>query len=321
MNILWPDIHKSLTKSIATSFERLGYNLILPSEEYSVSNYPPSNFSQFVWATNWNQEKADNFFNTKNIKVLNKQEILDLKPEVIFITNFESQFEILKEIWPVLKDKSKIACYSGNDYWDGAYPLNFIKNYLCADYTGYLLSNKYNLHYLYYKPWVFYDELGFSNPRDGNIVGIYISEYQKNFKKEFDYSLYLKERSPFVDYHYHTKSNRKEILQTLHKSIATQHIKGLEGYGIAIIESMATGNPVFLHRQLSKNKSLLQWSIENKTAFFFDTEEEYINKLKSLIESRDYRYYIQSTTANTIRQIIDNETETEKLKFFIENLR
>ena len=37
--------------------------------------------------------EANNEFKSKNIKVLNKQQILDLKPEIVFITSFESQFE------------------------------------------------------------------------------------------------------------------------------------------------------------------------------------------------------------------------------------
>lgn len=313
-------MHRSLTRSIAQAFDKLNYTLILPSCDYKITHHPPPQFSQFVWATDWTQQKADQFFQTKNVKVLSKNDILDLKPDVIFISNFESQFEIMQDLWPKLKNKSKLACYSGNDYWDGAYPLNTIKNYLCADYTGYLLSNKYKLHYLYYKPWVFYDELIFDGPKDGNTIGIYISDYEKNFKREFDYSLFLKEKTPFINYKYHTRSNRDEILSTLKDSIATQHIKGLEGYGIAIIESMACGNPVFMHRHLSKNKSLQQWSLENKTAFFFDSDEEYISKLKALIESSDYRHYIQHTTARTIRHIIDNEKETENLKLFMEGL-
>lgn len=320
MNILWPDIHKNLTKGISETFNILGHTLILPSSDYKITHRPPQQFSQFVWNEEWTQEKANYFFNKKNVKVLNKEEILDLKPEVIFISNFESQFEILNEIWPHLKDKSKLAFYSGNDYWDGAYPFYIAQNYLCADYTGYLLSNKYKLNYLYYKPWVDYDRCSFDGQTDNNIIGIYISEYEKNFNKEYLYSKEIERLTPEIQYHYHTNSNQEDLTKSLKSSIATQHIKGLEGYGMAIIESMACGKPVFLHRQLSKNKSLLQWSIENTTALFFDSTEEYIAKLKALTESKDYRHFLQNTTANVIRQIINNQKETEKLGQFLNNL-
>jgi glycosyltransferase involved in cell wall biosynthesis len=320
MNIFWPDIHKNLTKGIAEAFHLLNHTLILPSKDYKIKHRAPEQFTQFVWNEEWTQEKAEEFFKHKNIKVLNKEEILDLKPDIIFITSFETQFEILNELWPHLKDKSKLAFYSGNDYWDGAYPFYISQNYLCADYTGYLLSNKYQLNYLYYKPWVDYDRCKFEGPTDTNIVGVYISEYEKNFNKEYLYSKELKKLTPYIEYHYHTNSTKEELTKTLHSSIATQHIKSLEGYGIAIIESMACGKPVFLHRALTQNKSLMQWSIENVTALFFETNGEYIAKLKALMESKDYRHFLQNTTSKVIRQIINNENETKKLSIFLNSL-
>lgn len=321
MNIFWPDIHKNLTKGIAKAVHLLGHTLILPSNEYKITHRPPNQFSQFVWNEEWTQEKASLFFEYKNVKVLNKQEILDLKPEVIFVTSFETQFEILNELWPHLKNESKLAFYSGNDYWEGAYPFYISPNYLCADYVGYILSNKYKLNYLYYKPWVDYDRCKFEGPTDTNIVGIYISEYEKNFNKEYLYSKELEKLTPFIEYHYHTNSTQEELTKTLHSSIATQHIKSLEGYGMAIIESMACGKPVFLHRALAQNKSLMQWSIENVTALFFETNNEYVAKLKALTESKDYRHFLQNTTSNAIRQIINNENETKKLGQFLNNLK
>lgn len=320
MNILWPDIHKNLTKNIAKAFYKLNHTLILPSNEYISKNLPPQQFNQWAWNTTWTQEKADIEFEHKNVKVLNKQEILDLKPEIVFITSFESQFEILNEIWPHLKDNSKLACYSGNDYWDGAYPFYIIKNYLCADYVGFCLANKYKVNHLYYKPWVDYDRCTFDGPTDGNIIGIYISEYEKNFNQEYNMSKSLQQITPEIDYHYHTSSSQEELTKTLKSSIATQHIKHLEGYGIAVIESMACGKPVLMHRQMAKNKSLMNWSIENVTALFFESEYEYIAKLKALYDSKEYRHFLQYTTANVIRQIIDNNAETEKLGHFLNNL-
>lgn len=320
MNILWPDIHLNLTKNIAKALNKLGHTLILPSNEYIPSNFPPKEFNQWIWNTTWTQEKADIEFQHKNVRVLNKDQILDIKPEIVFITSFESQFEILNEIWPHLKEKSKLACYSGNDYWDGAYPFYIIKNYLCADYVGYFLANKYKVNHLYYKPWVDYDRCTFDGPTDGNIVGIYISEYEKNFSQEYKISKSLQEETPYIDYHYHTSSSQEELTKTLKSSIATQHIKHLEGYGISVIESMACGRPVLIHRQMAKNKSLMQWGIENTTALFFESNYEYIAKLKALYESKDYRYYLQNMTASVIRQIIDNDRETEKLGHFLNNL-
>ena len=59
MNILWPDIHKNLTKNIAKALYKLNHTLILPSNEYVPTNLPPKQFNQWAWNTTWTQEKAD----------------------------------------------------------------------------------------------------------------------------------------------------------------------------------------------------------------------------------------------------------------------
>jgi len=320
VNILWPDIHLNLTKNMAKAFNLLGHTIIIPSSDYKITHRPPQQFSQFVWNETWTQEKADKEFSTKNVKILNKQEILDLKPEVVFITNFESQFEILNEIWPILKSNSKLACYSGNDYWDGAYPFYIIKNYLMADYTGFVLAQKYGVNHLYYKPWIDYDQCNFTGTSDNPSIGIYIHSYEKNFPNDYKNYLTLKEHTPFVNYDLHDNSTHQQVIEAQNTNFATLHLKQLEGYGIAVIESMARGRPVFLHREQSRNKSLSQWSIENLTALYFSSFEEYNAKLKAFTESKDYRHYLQVNTASAIRQIINNQKETEKLGHFLNNL-
>ena len=71
---------------------------------------------------------------------------------------------------------------------------------------------------------------------------------------------------------------------------------------------------------MAQNKSLMNWSIENVTALFFESQHEYIAKLKALYDSKEYRHFLQYTTASVIRQIIDNQKETQKLGHFLNNL-
>ena len=83
--------------------------------------------------------------------VVNKEQILDSPPDVIFVTSFENQFEILEELWPTLSQKGvKLVFYSGNDYWPDAYPWYMLSNYLCADQLALNLCQQHNKHFLYY---------------------------------------------------------------------------------------------------------------------------------------------------------------------------
>lgn len=308
---------------MACAFNALGHTMILPSEDYQVTHWPQPPVKSFVWNQSWTQEKAEKEFRTKNVCALNKEEILDIKPEIIFITAYENQFEILNEIWPHLKGKSKLVFYSGNDYWDGAYPWYQVKNYLCADNLAKNLCQKYGVNHLYYRPWVDYDYFTYSGVSNVNAVGTYICNYQGNFPKEFEFYKQLTEKlaaKSGTNFILHEKSSREEVKTGLDNSLASLHIKGLEGYGYAIIESMACGRPVFLHRQLAQNKSYLNWSLENETCFYFESLEEISAKLAALLACPEYRNFIQWSTANRIRQLIDNKEQTDKLAKFLNNL-
>ena len=96
MNIVFPDIHLNLTKNMARAFKALGHTLILPSSEYNVTHRPP--WQEWVFNQSHTPESVERDFPTDNVKALDKEQILDLKPEVIICTAVEPQFEILNEL-------------------------------------------------------------------------------------------------------------------------------------------------------------------------------------------------------------------------------
>ena len=322
MKILWPDIHVTLTKSMGSALNSLNYELQIPSDEYEVKHFPKPPVSQFVWNTSWSQNKIDKEFPTKNVKAVNKEEILDCPPDVIFVTAFENQFEILEELWPTLKQKgTKLAFYSGNDYWPEAYPWYSLENYLCADQLAFRLCRHHNKHFLYYCPWIDYDQFSFTGVSDGNKFGSYIAEYKENFPKEYEFVTGLSSKFDFIDLEVHSHSTKEETSECMSNSIATLHVKHLEGYGFAIIESMARGRPVILHKKFAQNKSYVQWAIENVTALYFETEEDIRAKMKSIIECQEYRYWLQTICSQAIRSLVNNEEQTENLKKFLNDLK
>lgn len=308
---------------MACAFDALGHQVVIPSSDYKVTHWPQPPVKPFVWNQSWTQEKINAEFRTKNVLALNKEQILDLKPEIVFITAFENQFEILNEIWPHLKHKSKLVFYSGNDYWDSAYPWFLIKNYLCADNLAKSLCERHGVNHLYYRPWVDYAHYTYQGVSDANALGTYICGYQGNFPKEYEFYQQITKNltAKFgTAFNLHESSTKEQIKDSLVNSVASLHIKGLEGFGYAIIESMACGRPVFLHRQLAKNKSYLNWAFENDTCFYFESLEEITAKLGALLACAEYRNWIQSNTAHRIRQLINNEEQTAKLGKFLGNL-
>ena len=302
------------------AFSKLGHNMMLPSKEYNITKYPPQ---KWIWNDSHDENSIEKHKLPKGTIFVNKEELFDLKPEVIFVTAFENQFEVLEEIWPKAKEwGAKLVFYSGNDYWETAYPWNIIQNYLPADRLGAQLSEMHKVHYIHYRPWVDYEMFSFEGPSNSNIVGSYICDYKNNFPEDFEiYNQIKSGTSNYIKYELCENNTKEETAEVMKNSVFTLHVKRLEGYGFAIIESMARGRPVFFFDPLTADKSYLQWSVLGETAFSFTNSQSYLDQTKKIIEDSEYRHGVQERCASTIRRIINNEEHNEKLKTFLENLR
>ena len=105
------------------------------------------------------------------------------------------------------------------------------------------------------------------------------------------------------------------------KALAEILLKQAEGFGYAIIESMACGRPVFLYRKFAKGKRYLGWSEEGRTAFFFGSQDEFDQKMRHWVEDAEFRHGVQADCAARIRELISNEDQAEILGSFLHNLR
>lgn len=320
MKIFFPDIHVHLTRNMAKAFRQMGATVILPSKNYRPKFRPKPPVNDFVWNESYTTKKAKEEFGD-NVLVLSKDEIIEEKPDILFITAYENQEEVIKELYNPLKSFSKLVAYSGNDYWDGAYDFSVIKNYLCADYTGYTLAKKYNVNHLYYRPYVNYDFFKYQGVSDSNLFGSYINQYQKLFTQEFDFCKNIFASCNQLSHRLCDSRPLDFVINTLRESIATIHIKRIEGYGYSIIESMAAGRPVFLHRQLAENKSYKNWAIEGLTAYYFNDAQEFENKALAFYENQEFRHSQQEACAKAIRKMINNDEQFSNLKNFLNNLK
>lgn len=303
---------------MSEAFHGLNVQMAIPSKDYQVTHWPETR--RWVWGEQWDSKHVKKHLKFNNALTLNKQEILDWKPDSIIITCYESTFEVLYELLPKLPKTTKIAFFSGNNYPDWIYPWYLIKNYLAADLPSHNLCKKHNIaNCLLYRPFVDYDKFKY-NPTSSMAVGSYICDFEKNFPDYYKFSRQLEAQVPEIKHNFHTKSTRDEVWESMNNSIATSHIK-VDGYGYSIIQSMAVGRPVFVHRDLAKQCSYQNWCIEGETAFYISSPAEYRAKLKALIDSKDYRDFVHWNCAQKIREYIDNCAETERLGKFLENLQ
>lgn len=320
MKIFFPDIHITLTRNFGKALEELGHDLVIPSKDYKVSQYPPQ---KWIWNESHDEESIREHRFGRNTILVNNEQLREEKPDVIFVSAYENQFEVINVIWEEAKNwGAKLAFYSGNDYWPTAYPWDIIKNYLPADNLAATICKEKGVHHLHYRPWVDYNMFSFEGASESNKVGTYICDYENNFAEDFKiYNSIRKHTSSFIEYILCEKSTKQETADIMNESAFTLHVKRLEGYGFAIIESMARGRPVFFFDPLTADKSYLQWSELGTTAFSFNNGQSYEDQAKKILNDEEYRYKVQEDCAKRIRTLVDNEEQNGKLKKFLENLR
>ena len=318
MKIFFPDIHITLTKNLSLSLQELGHQIVIPSKNYQVKYFPPQNW---VWNNSHDTKSIQKYGLASNTLFVSKQELLELKPEVIFVSAFENQFEVINSIWPeAQKWGAKLAFYSGNDYWETAYPWDIIKNYMPSDQLGAHLCEKHKKHYFHYRPWIDYKMFSFKGVSDNKKIGTYICDYKNNFPQDFDcYQQVLKKHD--AEYILCEKETKQKTADIMNETSCTLHIKRLEGYGFAIIESMARGRPVFFWEPQVTGKSYLSWLKKGVTGFIFKNLEDYLKRQSLFQTDKDFRHEVQINCAKEIRKIINNEEQNLKLNNFLHNLK
>ena len=321
MRIFFPDIHYALTNYFAKACEKLGHEILVPSKDWKVSFYPKPPVNHFVWNELLDEKILLEKKYNKNIRAISKEEFFDIKPEIVFVTAYENQFEVLNELWSKQNWDAKLCFYSGNDYWKGAYPLEYLKNYLAADLTGINIAQENKINYLKYVPFFDEEEYKFSEINDSNKFVTAVGEYQKLFTNDFLLYLELQYSSPWISYDLHTKSSHDQILDAIKASSASLHIKRLEGFGLFLSESIIGGRPVFLPRGQAFGKRYQEFLIEGVSAIYFDSKEEYLAKSKEFINNREYKFSLQKSTAKFAKNYFDNEKNLIELNQFLNNLK
>ena len=341
MKIFWPDHHFTVVDGLAKTLQILGHQMIMPSKDYEISLRP--RHTDFVWNEGWDDEKVKERIGLDNVIVGSKERILDEKPDILFVSCFENQFEVIEHLWGPLKHSgTKLAFFSANDYWDTAYPwrnvdergIPIVQNYVAADRLAVALCNSHGTpNWIDYRPWIDYDKFKYEGTNDSNRVGSYINEYQSNFPQAYSIYDYITKEEGFKDFDFFQcdDKSRDEVVSEMNNSFCSLHLKNLEGYGYSIIESMAMGRPVFLYRAFAGDKSYRDWAIEGETCFFFGnpvdpnfTDEGYdelMFKLKKLHEDESFRHETQRKCSESIRQLVNNEEQTENFRLFLENIQ
>lgn len=320
MKIFFNDMHNSIVKSFAEAFNCMGFELYLAGKTFDASNASTPTIS---YGRKWTQEEINIEIALPNVFVMEADELMSNPPDVYMIMCAEQQRDMIA-IWNKIKNpKTKLVWYSGNDNTAMYYDKMLCQNVITADIGSYAYSLVENKNLIYYFPWIDYKTFTFQGISDEKIIRSYIINYKNLFPQGWRLANETSEKFKELDVTWEPIIDpvpKNETPNLMKNSIATLHLKELEGYGYAIAESLACGRPIILFTPFSKNRSFSHWCIDNKSAFYFTNLSELEYKLSKFINDDEYRYDIQKTSAETVREIINNDEQTEKLKKYLEEL-
>lgn len=305
MRLLFPDMHGTLTGNLATAFSKIGIEMMVPDHSFA---------NVITYGKKWSEQELKEHIPLAS--TISYEECVTNPPDFIVV----SCWEVFSDVFNHLVTKcptSKIVFYAGNN--SVPYPANLVKNILCADIQTFERFKSKNC--LFYLPYMDYENFQFKGTSDSNKINSYIMHYQKLFQFSYSIAESVIKNTSFIEYSiFDGNISRPALPDLMRNSIATLHIKEMEGYGYSIIESLAVGRPVILYRPFTINKSFSRWCIDEKSSIYFTTAEEYRTKITRIFSDEEYRHSLQTSTAKTIREIINNDEQCSNLKTFMERI-
>lgn len=309
------DMHNTIVQSFGKALQSLGWTLELAGHSF---NHHKS--FRVGYGRKWSQEEIDREIGIKAVKSVEVDDLFNNPPDIYMIMCAEQQADQLN-IWingGLCLSRTKLVFYSGNDSTGMFYNPNYCRNLLAADISSYATFKAQGKHTIYYFPWVDYDTFQFKGTCNEPVIRSYINEYQKLFPQAYELAQQCTAMHPQVKWEPVQGLSKQATIELMHTSMATLHSKNLEGYGFAIVESLACGRPVILYRPWSASRSYVHWCLEGQSALYFETPAEYMEKTNRLFNDTEYRHKLQTSAAETVRKIINNEEQSAALKKFLE---
>lgn len=310
--ILFPDMHTRMPKALAMALIKDNWQILLPDHSFN---------DHIGYYRKWsNEEIKDDVYikNILNIKSTSFQETLENPPEIIIITCYEVYVDILKIYNKMDKTKTKLVYYQGNNHF--AYNWDTVTNLITTDENTFYKARLRNKNVLFYLPWVdFENDYKFESINNSKNIFSYIEKYKEWFPEAYNIANNCKKIFNELEYNveYLNSVPVTNIPSYMNNSFITLHVKPLEGYGFAIIESMAKGRPVVLYKPYAEAKTYNRWAFDMETCIFFDSLEEL--KEKFLIYAKNYDN-IQLKCSQKIRQIIKNEKQNNSIIQYLNNI-
>ena len=317
MRVLVTEVHTVLTMSLCRAFQELGVEVLLMGPGFEEADGGMPRVDRGLFRSPAGILDAWGVRNT----TIAGPEILDEEIDLLLVTGHYVQRQMLRSVWPRLarNPRARLGFFCGNQMPHYRYDL--AQNVLCSDaFTEAALASRIPNFRTYY-PWIFYDRFFDGGPSDEPVLGTYIHQFQRRYRRDFDLTRAIIDSVPGLRLDVVENQDSGQVAARMRASMATMHIKPEEGYGYSVIESLASGRPIVLPRKYVRDRTMARWLEEGRSALLFDSAGEAQAKLVRLLADAGQRHALQQASARLIRQRIDNAEQSRILQSFLEDLR
>jgi hypothetical protein len=317
MRAFFANMHPSFSHSLNIMLQRGGYEVLTPNQD-------------FVDDMKLSQVGEGQYTNITTIDLPNAQQIsheeyLDLKPEIVFLLCIEQE---LGRWWQLVYDprdpKPTVIHYAGND--GTPYRPERVQWLIAADTTTLRRIAPAPGRGLEFYPILPFDEWPHDKDRAlhcPHVIRSYVVGLVKHWPRgnyEFhELKQYLQDIKNPPKLENMERLSRDEVRTAMRNSMATLHFKDAEGYGYAVIESLALGVPVIAPRWLVSGRTMERFIKHGHSGWLVDTAYDALSIIQTLdsMDSELLKHFSQ-TSAEHIRSIINEEEQITKLHEFLQ---
>lgn len=316
MKIFMPSVHPRRTKGVASSLNAVGIPLYIAGKSFS----PDVGIHR-----SYSQEEATRLFG-QNVFVYEGNEIFDSPPDIILSGREDSENQLFSLAEKIRSTQyCALVLYSGN--FHSHFTWEMYQGAICTDKATQLIAKWQGIPAFEYRPAFSFDSFPYQpgSKDKGIILRSYIQTFEERYPTAFKIheSLSKKFNSdawPNVEIENVRDRSLQDVERLMRESTATVHIKDQEGFGWSVLESLSVGRPLILQSGLAKHMAMTNWAIQDKTALYFDNDEDLEKIITKLRDDPEWRTNFQKETASNIRAIYDFYSSARELKEFLEHL-